>query len=46
MRRYLFVSACTSPIVAYAHDKQDMRTYVRAFLGCSVLPRHAVVSVA
>lgn len=49
MRRYLFVSRDTLPIVAYAESKDAMRAYVRDLLGIPygiALPRHAVVSIA
>lgn len=48
MRRYLFVSAATLPIVAYAESKSAMRAYVRDLLGLPYgvpLPRHSVVSI-
>lgn len=49
MRRYLFVSSATLPVVAYAESKDAMRAYVRDLLGVPYgfpLPRHAVVSIA
>lgn len=49
MRRYLFVSSATLPVVAYADSKDAMRAYVRDLLGIPYgypLPRHAVVSIA
>lgn len=49
MRRYLFVSSATLPIVAYAESRDAMRAYVRDLLGIPYgfpLPRHAVVSIA
>lgn len=49
MRRYLFVSSATLPVVAYADSKDAMRAYVRDLLGIPYgypLPRHSVVSIA
>ena len=49
MRRFLFVSADTLPVIAYAESKAAMRAYVRGLLGIPYgfpLPRHAVVSIA
>ena len=49
MRRFLFVSADTLPVIAYAESKDAMRAYVRDLLGIPhgfPLPRHAVVSIA
>lgn len=49
MRRYLFVSSATLPIVAFAESKDAMRAYVREILGIPEgfpLPRHCVCSVA
>ncbi|WRQ05384.1 hypothetical protein [Xanthomonas phage AhaSv] len=49
MRRYLFVSRDTLPIVAFAESRDAMRAYVRDLLGIPhgfPLPRHAVVSIA
>lgn len=49
MRRYLFVSSATLPIVAFAESKDAMRAYVRDILGIPYgfpPPRHCVCSVA
>jgi len=49
LRRYLFVSSATSPIIALADSKKSMRAYVRETLGIPdgfPLPRHAIVSIA
>lgn len=49
MRRYLFVSSATLPVIAYAESKDAMRAYVRDLLGVPYgfpLPRHSVVSIA
>lgn len=49
MRRYLFISADTLPVIAYAESKNAMRAYVRDLLGIPhgfPLPRHCVCSIA
>lgn len=46
MKRYLFVAKGMLPIIANADSKDAMREYVRDLTGLSVLPRHAVVSIA
>lgn len=49
MRRYLFVSSATLPVIAYAESKDAMRAYVRDLLGVPYgfpFPRHSVVSIA
>lgn len=49
MRRYLFVSSATLPVVAYADSKDAMRAYVRDLLGIPYgypLPRHTVCTIA
>lgn len=49
MRRYLFVSRDTLPIIAYAESRDAMRAYVRDLLGIPYgfpLPRHAVCTIA
>lgn len=49
MRRYIFISRDTLPVVAYAESKDAMRAYVRDLLGIPYgfpLPRHAVCSIA
>lgn len=49
MRRYLFVSRDTLPIIAYAESRDAMRVYVRDLLGIPYgfpLPRHTVCSIA
>lgn len=48
MRRYMFISAATLPVVAHAESKAAMRAYVRDLLGLPhgvALPRHVVISV-
>lgn len=49
LRRYLFVSAATLPVVAYAESKDAMRAYVRDLMGFrpgEPLPRHTVCTIA
>ncbi len=49
MKRFLYVSRDTLPIVAFAESRDAMRVYVRDLLNLPrgvALPRHVIVSIA